>query len=583
VHNLNTSTPWVSCYDGSGNMVGSTGASTAITSVVANSANQATITFSGSTTATCAISSGVMGPVGPAGANGTNGTNGTNGANGAGYTATSSTSLTIGTGAQSLTTQTGLAYAVGGCLQIISAGAPSSYMIGPITAYNSTTGALTFSSTAQASGTCSGTGGSGAHTDWNLSIAGVSGANGTGVGDVIAAGNNTYTGSNDFSGATATLPIEVGLYAGLPGTCKVGQMYFASDGINGRNLLKCQSTNAWSTIVYDQGPALPAICVTGQVFFRTGGTAGQNWYGCTTTNTWTLQGDGGNYQTMQGAGPLGASANNTDRTQRVKMQGRDNLSFDDDGTNTIMNFTTLDARVMNLYDEFVAGTTSGAIGALNWSAIQLNGTNTVTMATDAWPNAGILRLTAGSSTPAQGNAIALDLNGSNGTNGPLTDLYSNTNWGMMFIFRINSTSNMRFRLGIAQSTAAGGSIDASKFAGIRFDTNTSFGDSTNFIYYAKNGSAATATATGPAVDTNFHTLLIYSTTAGVVHVQMDGGTDKTFCAAGGGCDGSITWSTGFQLQPIVICGTDTASSQTCDVDQFAFKMRLSTATANKRN
>lgn len=81
-HNLSTSTPWVACYDGSGNMLGSTGASTSITSVVATSGNVSTITFSGTTTATCVISSGSMGP---AGATGPTGPTGASGSNGAGF------------------------------------------------------------------------------------------------------------------------------------------------------------------------------------------------------------------------------------------------------------------------------------------------------------------------------------------------------------------------------------------------------------------------------------------------------------------------------------------------------------------
>lgn len=75
-HNLGTSRPWVACYDGSGNLLGSTGASASVTSVVATSASVATLTFSGTTTATCLISTGSMGSAGSNGADGTNGSNG---------------------------------------------------------------------------------------------------------------------------------------------------------------------------------------------------------------------------------------------------------------------------------------------------------------------------------------------------------------------------------------------------------------------------------------------------------------------------------------------------------------------------
>jgi hypothetical protein len=75
-HNLNTSQPVIVCYDGSGNMLGSTGSTTSVQSIVATSANVATLTFSGPTTAVCMISAGTMGPQGNAGATGATGPQG---------------------------------------------------------------------------------------------------------------------------------------------------------------------------------------------------------------------------------------------------------------------------------------------------------------------------------------------------------------------------------------------------------------------------------------------------------------------------------------------------------------------------
>jgi hypothetical protein len=81
-HNLGTLQPWVACYDGSGNLLGSTGAATSVTSVVATSVSVATLTFSGVTTATCKISSGGMGPAGATGAAGGAGAAGATGPQG---------------------------------------------------------------------------------------------------------------------------------------------------------------------------------------------------------------------------------------------------------------------------------------------------------------------------------------------------------------------------------------------------------------------------------------------------------------------------------------------------------------------
>lgn len=63
--------------------------------------------------------------------------------NAPGTNATSTTSLTIGTGNQVLTIQTGKAYVVGQTLVIASTASPANQMTGIVTAYNSGTGALT--------------------------------------------------------------------------------------------------------------------------------------------------------------------------------------------------------------------------------------------------------------------------------------------------------------------------------------------------------------------------------------------------------------------------------------------------------
>lgn len=77
----------------------------------------------------------------------TNATNAANSANSAlnapGTNATSTTSLTVGTGSQNLTIQTGKAFAVGQTVVIAYTTTPTTRMLGTITAHNSGTGALT--------------------------------------------------------------------------------------------------------------------------------------------------------------------------------------------------------------------------------------------------------------------------------------------------------------------------------------------------------------------------------------------------------------------------------------------------------
>lgn len=68
-------------------------------------------------------------------------------------TATSTTSLTVSAASKALTTQPGKAWAVGAWLYLINSAAPTTYMVGQVSAYDSATGALTVNVT-----TVSGTG-----------------------------------------------------------------------------------------------------------------------------------------------------------------------------------------------------------------------------------------------------------------------------------------------------------------------------------------------------------------------------------------------------------------------------------------
>ncbi len=101
------------------------------------------------------------------------------------FSGTSTTSVNIGTGSKSFTTQPGLAFFPGGALTIASAAAPSTnYMVGIVTSYNTSTGALVVNVTT--------TGGSGTHADWIISIASAAQAGGNiSSATVIATGATT--------------------------------------------------------------------------------------------------------------------------------------------------------------------------------------------------------------------------------------------------------------------------------------------------------------------------------------------------------------------------------------------------------
>jgi len=88
--------------------------------------------------------------------------------NAPGTSATCSTSLTIGTGTQSFTLdQTGKAFALGQIVVLASTASPAIQMIGPITAFNSGTGAISFTATYVA--------GSGTFSSWTIALSGPQG------------------------------------------------------------------------------------------------------------------------------------------------------------------------------------------------------------------------------------------------------------------------------------------------------------------------------------------------------------------------------------------------------------------------
>lgn len=137
---------------------------------------------------------------------GSNGSTGAQGPGGAGYLASSATSLTIGTGTQTLTTSSGLAYRAGDVIKIADTAAPSTnYMLGTITSYSSTSMVASVTETA----------GSGTKTAWTISLAGktgttgTAGTNGTGYGGTSSTSLLIGTGSKVW-GTQAGLGYVVG-------------------------------------------------------------------------------------------------------------------------------------------------------------------------------------------------------------------------------------------------------------------------------------------------------------------------------------------------------------------------------------
>lgn len=107
------------------------------------------------------------------------------------FSGTSLTSVTIGTGTKSFIIQPGLQFFNGGTLVVSSNASALNYMIGTVTSYNTTTGALTMNILQD--------GGNGTFADWTISVTGIQGPPGT-VTSITIASANGFTGSSSGGG-----------------------------------------------------------------------------------------------------------------------------------------------------------------------------------------------------------------------------------------------------------------------------------------------------------------------------------------------------------------------------------------------
>ncbi len=277
---------------------------------------------------------GVTGPTGPAGE---------------GYGSTSSTLATIGTGTKLITTQTGQAWQVDDRVRV--ANSSSNYMEGVVTAY--ALGVLTVNVTRAV--------GSGAYSNWRISIVGDPGATGA-TGPAGAAGTAGATGPTGATGAAGA--------AGAAGT-------------NGATWLS--------------GSGAPASG-TGSVNDFYLNSANYSYYKKTGVSTWTLQGSllGGTGAT----GPAGANG-------AAGVTGPTGPA----GSNGAVGATGPTGPAG-------ANGTNGAVGATGpTGAAGAKGATGSTGATGATGAAGVGINGANGATGATGPTGAAGVNGTNGATG----------------------------------------------------------------------------------------------------------------------------------------------------------------------
>lgn len=156
-------------------------------------------------------------------------------------------------------------------------------------------------------------------------------------------GNNAYTGSHDFSGASS-LRVSVSTSRPSNSACdaadEVGRIVVRrSDSTQQASVMYlCQATGngsyAWKVSSYSYGAGRPQQCEPGELFFDLGGANGQQWLGCVAANSWTVLGGGSGSlptQTSQGGKLLGTNGS-TSGWRSIRGFTDDGSQLTPDGT-----------------------------------------------------------------------------------------------------------------------------------------------------------------------------------------------------------------------------------------------------------
>lgn len=218
---------------------------------------------------------------GQQGPQGATGATGSTGAAGPGYAATSTTSVTVGTGSQTFTTQSGLAYSVGARVRATSTGT-GAYVEGLVTSYSGTSLVINVDTVS----------GSGAHTDWNLNVSGNVGQTGStgstgpqGPQGAAGSGNNGYCADASGSTTTYTCPTPtptVNSLSGLsvtfvPQTTNTGASTLNVASLGAKNLLASDGVTTMTAGALVGGKAY-SFTYNGTAFVQTSSSGGTSTY-----------------------------------------------------------------------------------------------------------------------------------------------------------------------------------------------------------------------------------------------------------------------------------------------------------------
>lgn len=217
----------------------------------------------------------------------------------------------------------------------------------------------------------------------------------------------------------------------------------------------------------------------------------------------------------------------------------------------------IDPDIIVLRDDFIGGgAASGSFGS--WGELGWSQANIVTAGTTDWiagiaNHPGIIRLGTGANDN-DGQVLTLGYGPGFIQIGRLMPLNALAGWKMRFIFRINSTASIAFRIGVVEAAQAQ-VLKPATFIGWQYDTDDT---DVNFSLVCRSASLETKTASAVAADTGWHVVEIYSDTSGTITGTIDGGAAINIAAT----------VTALSTAPFCQLGTRTTAVKTADFDFF---------------
>lgn len=252
--------------------------------------------------------------------------------------------------------------------------------------------------------------------------------------------------------------------------------------------------------------------------------------------------------------------------------GGGSYSFRNNLTNTggTVDYTPLDATVMNAVEEFLPGKNSnGSIGNLHWDVLTLGTTCSNYMSQGVANHPGIFFLDSGSTA---GDGCSLTLSDAvDGAVYPFTNLGAGggwSGWEMQAIFQTDGStvSKARYLVGLSDNQSAYHPANGNEIA-LRFDSAgggcAANESTTNWIYEVIVAGAKTCFNSGLAAAANtWYHVRIYSTTQGTIQFQINGGNS-----------GSVAAAPTATLAPQLINMTTGGNAEGLYVDWWAMKMQ----------